>query len=43
VRLAFELTFDLLKRRIEAFLLLPLDELDLTAQWNEIIRVGELS
>ncbi len=42
VRLAFELTFDLLKRRIEAFLQLPLDGLDRTAQWKEIMRVGEL-
>ena len=42
VRRAFESTLELLRRRIEAFLQLPLDGLDRTAQWREIMRVGEI-
>jgi arsenate reductase len=42
MRCAFEYTFDLLRRRIEAFLQLPLDELDRTAQWRAIMTVGEI-
>lgn len=42
VRRAFESTLALLRRRIEAFLQLPLDTLDRTAQRREIMRVGEI-
>jgi hypothetical protein len=30
------------RRRIEAFLQLPLDDLDRTAQWRAIMGVGEI-
>ena len=42
VRCAFEYTFDVLRRRTEALLQLPLDSLNRTAQWSEIMRVGEI-
>jgi arsenate reductase len=42
VRRAFESTLDLLRRRIEAFLQLPLDSLDRAAQWRGIMRIGEI-
>jgi len=42
MRLAFEYTFDLLKRRIEAFLQLPLGDCDPAAQWGAIMSVGEI-
>jgi arsenate reductase (thioredoxin) len=43
IRRAFDYTFDVLRRRIEAFLRLPLDGLDRTALWSEIMRVGEIN
>ena len=42
MRRAFEYTFDVLKRRIEAFLQLPLDDRDPTAQWHAIMSVGKI-
>jgi arsenate reductase len=42
IRRAFDYTLDVLRRRVEAFLQLPLDSLDRTALWSEIMRVGEI-
>ena len=42
IRRAFEITFDLLSRRIEALLQLPLDHLEREAQWRELMRIGEI-
>lgn len=42
LRRAFESTFELLKRRIEALLQLPLDDLERDAQWHEIMRIGAI-
>lgn len=42
IRRAFETTFDLLSRRIEALLQLPLDHLEREAQWRELMRIGEI-
>ena len=42
IRCAFKSTFDVLRRRVEAFVQLPLDSLNRTAQWSEVMRVGEI-
>lgn len=42
IRRAFEITFDLLSRRIEALLQLPLDHLEREAQSRELMRIGEI-